>query len=585
MRTHPMNVVYQREISDKQGIQCDYVNIAVLIEAKAGKAKPLVVGIDGMWGVDFRALVDKIRTHLPADFTVKTILTTAALHSPIVLKDTFSTYLTDNPVFGNLCGLDLKSYFEPTKLANLEGQISIVKTQSTYDVLFVLGPGALLYCTSLDLSFYWDMTREAMVARHREGCSNLGFANEEQSAGAKYKIAYYVEWPLLEKHKYQALPQVDYYVDASRNEPRFVSLPLLMELISAVSTRPFRCKPYFQPGVWGGQRLKEVANLPSHENLAWDFELVAPENSILLGLEEREEYLEIPFSMMMWKQSEAILGQQGHYDFDTFFPIRVNYLDTIGGSNLSCQVHPHHAYIRGNFGEPIAQHESYYIVESKPGARVYLGFKEETVPDDFREAIRAAEEDQIPFEIDTYINDFPANEGDYFIIPSGTVHCSGADNLVLEISATPYLYAFKLYDYLRPDLNGQPRPINSKFGLDVLDWTMKTQGIQRHLIPQPLRIREEVGGSEELLGTSHLYFFGVTRIKVQSSLLVDPGASVELLVLVKGPHAKIRLKGDPRSERDIAYLESMIIPAAAGMYEIINDHGEDCEIMRIFLKQ
>ncbi len=65
-----------------------------------------------------------------------------------------------------------------------------------------------------------------------------------------------------------------------------------------------------------------------------------------------------------------------------------------------------------------------------------------------------------PFDANRYVNQLPARKHDHFHIPAGTVHCQGADAVVLEISATPYLFTFKLWDWGRPGLDGKPRPIH-----------------------------------------------------------------------------------------------------------------------------
>ena len=431
----------------------------------------------------------------------------------------------------------------------------------------------------VDFSFYLDLTREEITRRQKGDLINLAEAGADRPAAAsasqKYKHAYYVEWPILERYRREMLPMVEWYVDANcQTAPRLVKSSVLQEMIAAASQRPFRCKPYFQPGVWGGQRLKEAAGLDdSFINSAWDFEIVAPENSILLGVEGGEA-VEVPFSLVMAYSAQSILGTQGERDFGEFFPVRINYLDTMGGTNLSCQVHPHDAFIRQNFGEPFAQNESYYVVEAKPGSVVYLGLREDVPVEGFVEAIHHAEQSHTPFDISQYVNTFPSREGDYFLIPSGTVHCSGADNLVLEISSTPYWYTFKLYDYLRPDLTGKPRPINSKFGLEVLDTSKATSWVKQHLIPEPRVIREEEGGREEEFGTTHLAFFGTRRLTVADQLTNTPNGYFEILVLVKGEKVQVTLEKDPKFAWEMHYLESLVIPAASGTYTITNEGPE-----------
>lgn len=189
-----------------------------------------------------------------------------------------------------------------------------------------------------DISFYFDTTREALTARHRH----------DGDPAEWYRRSLYVDWPIHERHKRDVIEFADYYADATREEPRVVSRAGLEGLLAGAAAQPFRCKPYFQPGVWGGQRIKEAAGLPeSMPNSAWDFELVAPENSILLGFEGDAEHIDVPFHLLMWAQAGAILGRQGGRDFGEFFPVRVNYLDTIGDSDLSTQVHPQDLYIGG----------------------------------------------------------------------------------------------------------------------------------------------------------------------------------------------------------------------------------------------
>jgi mannose-6-phosphate isomerase class I len=137
----------------------------------------------------------------------------------------------------------------------------------------------------------------------------------------------------------------------------------------------------------------------------------------------------------------------------------------------------------------------YFILEARPSSKVYLGLQDTTNREAFLADVSRAQSEQVPFEITKHVNAWDAQRGDLFIIPAGTVHCSGANNLVLEISATPYIYTFKIYDYLRPDLNGNPRPISYGRAFEVIDFQRKTQWVRENLLAKP-KPSEGVGWSD-----------------------------------------------------------------------------------------
>src|ERR1019366_4471124 len=103
--------------------------------------------------------------------------------------------------------------------------------------------------------------------------------------------------------------------------------------------RPFRVVPFFDPGPWGGQWMKEVCDLDrSAVNYAWCFDCVPEENSLLLAFGGHN--VEIPAVDLVFHQPLRLLGPAVFARFGAEFPIRFDLLDTMGGGNLSLQVHP-----------------------------------------------------------------------------------------------------------------------------------------------------------------------------------------------------------------------------------------------------
>lgn len=574
----------------------EYGAMGELIARSArAKRRPVIVAIDGMWGTSWDRLLAPVLAVLGVEAVPYEIVrTTRALRSPDELRRHFEPWLTDNPVFGRVCERPLSDYFRVEELramiARAEADLERAGSSGEPAAILVVGPFAVgaLRPAKPDLTFYCDLTREEIIRRQTEsGLPNLG-DDRNLSPADKYKIGYYVEWPLLETYKRSLLtgePPIDFYVDANdEDRPLIISRQLLSEAVASVASRPFRCKPFFMPGVWGGQRIKEAAGLPdTYPNCAWDFEIVAPENGIRLDI--GGHIVTVPFHVLMWFQAKSILGDFSYRYFGEYFPIRFNYLDTMRGTNLSLQVHPHHSYIRQHFNEPFAQDESYYIVEHLPGSKVYLGLKEGTTREDLWEAVRKAEEQFVPFDITDYVNGWEARVGDLFLIPSGTVHCSGANNLVLEISSTPYWYTFKIYDYLRLDLNGKPRPINSVHAFEVIDFTRTTRWVKENLIPKPMLLRREPGGDEYHLGSHFMTFYGINRLHIRNSLMDDSRDGFYVLTVVKGEGVRLLQDDAPGDPVEVSYLETYVVPAAFGRFRLEQVGKEESQVVKAYVKR
>jgi mannose-6-phosphate isomerase class I len=406
--------------------------------------------------------------------------------------------------------------------------------------------------------------------------TNLG-STQTASASDMYKRSYFVDWVILNDYRRQISKDITLVVDGQHEEdPNWTLADTLRRGLNMISHDLFRARPWFEPGVWGGQWLKEhIPTLSQEEiNYAWSFELIAPENGIVF--ESDGLLLEIAFDWLMQYESRAVLGTDAD-GFGEEFPIRFDFLDTVGGGNLSIQCHPSLSYIREHFGETITQDETYYILDCKPGAGVYLGFQDSIEPADFREALEKNE----AVDIEKYVQLLPAHKHDLFLIPNQTIHGAGAGNLVLEISATPYIFTFKMYDWMRLDLDGRPRPINIGHAFHNLDFSRKGANVQTTLISKPQILKQEPAMTLELLPTHPEHFYAIHRITLADSARITTDGKCHLLMLVEGK--RLTVKTD-RGSHALHYAETFIIPAAAGEYQLINNEPEPIIIIKAFVK-
>ena len=140
------------------------------------------------------------------------------------------------------------------------------------------------------------------------------------------------------------------------------------------------------------------------------------------------------------------------------------------------------------------QDESYYMLDAGDDGCVYLGLKTGIDRQKMIHELRAAQDGGPPFAAEDYVNQFPARKHDHFLIPAGTIHCSGRNSMVLEISATPYIFTFKLWDWGRLGLDGRPRPIHLDHGLANIDWSRDTEWVRANLINRVEAVSTGEGG-------------------------------------------------------------------------------------------
>jgi mannose-6-phosphate isomerase class I len=509
--------------------------------------------------------LEPLRRELVARLEPQLVLeTTDAMLSAPALEQKFAEVLGDDPVFARMMPVVLSEFFDPEKIdhARRAGEDSGGR-------VIAIGTGATVLLPHWDLLIYVDVARWEIQQRQRRGeAPSLGLANADASPGQLYKRAFFLDWRVADRNKHEIYKAVDYWIDGNLPEqPSMLSGERLRSALAAVVTQPFCLVPFFDPGPWGGQWMRRQFDLPEGPpNYAWGFNCVPEENSLLLRFGKRT--FELPALTLVHEYPHELLGAQVVSQFGAEFPIRFDFLDTMEGGNLSLQVHPLRSYIREQFGQSYTQDESYYMLAAEPDATVFLGLREGISAQAMSDDLRAAQAGGSAFPAEAYVNVWPARKHDHFLIPAGTIHCSGRNSMVLEISATPYIFTFKLWDWGRLGLDGRPRPIHLEHGLKNIQWDRTTDWVREHLIDQNETVASGDGWFEERTGLHPLEFLETRRHWFTTAVEHHTQGNLNVLNLVEGDAAIVESPTNAFPPKTVHYAETFIVPASVGPYTI-----------------
>jgi mannose-6-phosphate isomerase class I len=492
------------------------------------------------------------------------IMTADLLKRPSAIERMVSDVLGDDPVFGRMNRIQIEDFFDEGKLGNARDRAMNWKQ----GLLIIVGTGATLVVPEPNILIYADMARREIQQRQRRNAiGNLGTDNLGESAGLKYKRSFFVDWRAADRLKTSLFSRIDLWLDTNGDIPKLVTGRSMREGLRQLVHRPFRVVPYFDPGPWGGHWMEEVCDLPNDvPNHAWCFDCVPEENSLLLKF--GSTCVEVPAVNLILLHPRELLGQSVYSQFGAEFPIRFDFLDTMYGGNLSLQVHPKTQYIWEKFGMKYTQDESYYLLDAAEDGSVYLGVKNQVNRDAMITELQAAQANGRSFRAEVYVNKFPAKKHDHFLIPAGTIHCSGKNSMVLEISATPYIFTFKLWDWDRLGLDGLPRPIHIDHGLSNIAWDRDTNWVRKNLINQIEPVGEGPGWREERTGLHQLEFIETRRHWFTGPTPHETRDTVNVLNLVEGEEAVVESPTYAFEPFVVHYAETFIAPAAMGAYRI-----------------
>ncbi len=575
-----------------------------LLREKPAAGRPVTAAVDGWYGVDWAALKSGLHAEAQVQRLSLEIIDAAELYRSEAAVEAYrQLFVTDDPSFGRVNGQGvLEDILEPAKVAGLKKRLQGGVAATTADALLVLGPGAAVpaLAAAYDLRFYADFTMQPLLWQMWDG-KLVTFGRTTPARDYGWKKYYYCDFYLLLRQKKQAFTTMDYYVEAvDSHNLKLVPAAGYHAIIDEVVKGPIKQVKITQPGPWGSYRFKQIYDeIPGLENMAWN-ELAGIELSILVDV-GAAAVLNMPCQNVMQRPVQMV----GHYVHETYpdlLPLQV-WLDDgyfaepvpYERSSMPIHNHPGTDYVKRNFNEPLGRYETYYIVEAYYDAGTMMGFKEDADLEEYERLCRDSN-NRKAFDWQKFIRRWATNVGDLFLIPPGTEHGHGGNQMILEMDTGPSVagteYSFFTYDFARHTWDDQaksmtapPMRMHLEHSFQNNKWR-RERYVQEHLRARPVVVRGDGDTRMDRFTSLPEMPFEIERFVFSQPMAHSTeGRFLQIPTLTVGKAVMIRSKQNPRRETSLDFLQACLIPAGFGDYELISPDGSQCTVVMIRLKK
>ncbi|MDY0288376.1 MAG: hypothetical protein RBR15_06090 [Sphaerochaeta sp.] len=599
-RINALNVI-PLEAHLLSSVRVDNTAVAALVldalMAKKGQG-PRVLALDGWYGVDFSALAALIGGEaLKRNLTLEQISTATLFKSPGEVDRYTQEFVTEDPSFGwvNSEGV-LSDLLSPEAIDQLKNH------RTASDILLVFGPGA--YAPEIsdlyDLVVYADFTMQPMLWKMWGG-QLIPFGKTEADPSYAWKRYYYNDFYLLYRQKKFAFSTMNFYIDATvASELKILGVEAYQAMIDTVVRYPIKQVKIMQPGPWGAYRYKDLWPIEGLECNAWN-ELAGIELSVLIDIGAAKP-INIPTQNLM-QRPLALVGEYVSKTYPDLFPLQV-WLDdgyfpepvSWERSSMPIHNHPSTQYVQRHFNEPLGRYETYYIVESYKGSSTWMGYKESADLEAWERLCRESENLKAIPNWQDFIKRWDTNVGDLFLIPPGTTHGHGGNQMILEMDTGPSVagteYSFFTYDFARQTWDDQSKTMTAKpmrmhleHSFDNQKWIREGRVLSHHR-SRPIAIDGDGKFRKDRYATIDEMPFHIERIFMEEEANGDTeGRFMHVVTLTEGERVTIASKADPSCRTTIERLQSCVIPASFGEHTYINESGRHAMVVILRLKK
>ena len=446
-----------------------------------------------------------------------------------------------------------------------------------------------------DVKVFFDLTPMKSMLRIRRGeYSNLG-KERPGIINRTIRRCYYCDFECAVRNRHELWENnvPDWYVlDNDPQNLQLMPFGTFSDICAQLVKYPFRAKPCYLEGVWGGSYMKKLRNLPDGmRNAAWVFDFIPMEVSVVV--EAGDEKLDINYCSFVHKEGVNLMGEDCVKKFEGYFPIRFNWDDSYHSTgNMSIQCHSGGEYNVKNYNEFGRQDESYYVVVTGHDAKTFIGFRDDAdIPQFFRD-IEAADTEHKPCDYMKYVSYEESKPGLQVMLPAGTIHSSGRNQVILEIgSLTIGSYTYKMYDYLRLDFDGKQRPIHTRLGEENVRQDRRYSVIHdpespEYIVQKPRLAASGEGWEEYILGENPQVYFSLRRLEFEKKCEQNTGGKLfHVLTLVDGDAVRVRSVRHPERYFDLQFMDIVCVPADMGRYVIENLGREPVMVHKTCLRE
>ena len=446
-----------------------------------------------------------------------------------------------------------------------------------------------------DVKVFFDLTPMKSMLRIRRGeYSNLG-KERPGIINRTIRRCYYCDFECAVRNRHEVWENnvPDWYVlDNDPQNLQLMPFGTFSDICAQLVKYPFRAKPCYLEGVWGGSYMKKLRNLPDEmRNAAWVFDFIPMEVSVVV--EAGDEKLDINYCSFVHKEGVNLMGEDCVKKFEGYFPIRFNWDDSYHSTgNMSIQCHSGGEYNVKNYNEFGRQDESYYVVVTGHDAKTFIGFRDDAdIPQFFRD-IEAADTEHKPCDYMKYVSYEESKPGLQVMLPAGTIHSSGRNQVILEIgSLTIGSYTYKMYDYLRLDFDGKQRPIHTRLGEENVRQDRRYSVIHdlespEYIVQKPRLAASGEGWEEYILGENPQVYFSLRRLEFEKKCEQNTGGKLfHVLTLVDGDAVRVRSVRHPERYFDLQFMDIVCVPADMGRYVIENLGREPVMVHKTCLRE